>query len=453
MFELPFKLHNYQLDAVNAVANANTDAFGLWMGVGTGKTATATAAALEASLENTECILVICPPSLQYQWYDWWHNDVKPRLDVIIYRGSPAKRSKLDFNHDIIIMSHQIFRQDQKRIQKSFTNNTFIVYDEAHMGLRKIGNKIWRHMKIFSAGKKLLLLTATPVGNPMDTYAITKLLDPTLYPTKRAFEQRYIAEKDFFGNVTEWKNLSELSRNLYKNAFKLESNDAGFDLPDVIYSKITYELEPKHLRLYKELSKKEILENDKGEVLDATDTARKFHLLQRFVTSPDKLHIKLPVLMRELVYDIYNEDQSKMLVFSNYRNTNQSILEYLNGKGIKAVGVWGEISRKDQEENIRLFQNDIGTRVLVGNPVSMGVGLNLQSSCHRAVFTELPLSSREFEQSVGRIARQGQEHKCVVRCLTAKDTIQENLYWALLNKDDLIQQVTRKKISMRKLLG
>lgn len=453
-FKFPFTPHGYQVDVFNEAIKHNK--FGLWLGVGTGKTFVSTAVALHHSLENdVETIMFVVPPSLVYQWGDWLKG-IKfidgDDIEVTVYKGSPAERKKMSFNTDMLVMSHNIFRQDYERILKELGKNrkVCVVYDEAHAGLRKPGNRIWRFLKNFTQNKQLLLLTATPVGNPMDAYGIIKLLDPNCYPTKRFFEAKHVAKTDFFGNITHWKNLQDMHHNLYAHAYKLETNEV-MELPPAVHSQIKYELTPKHKKLYDKLAQEEMLELEDGAILDGTNASRLFHLLQRFVTCPDKLDVKkVQAALFELIQTLYEEDDSKLIIYANYKNTNTGIFEYLNKKGIQTVGCWGDISRANQHKSIKAFQEDPDVRVLTGNPVSLGVGIDgLQDVCHRIIFAELPLASREFYQSVGRIDRQRQTKSCTIRVLTAAGTIQENLYHSLMRKDDIVNEIVKNRNRLR----
>jgi len=456
-FNFPFPPNDYQQERFGRAVSDNK--YGLWWGVGLGKTFMSTAVGLQHSLSSSvETLIFIVPPSLVFQWVMWFEqitfNDGTP-LDILAYQGPPKVRSKMAFDHDVVIMSHNIFRQDYPRILRDLggNRNIFVAYDEAHMGLRKPSNKIWRYLKNFTTNKKLLLLSATPIGNPMDTYGIVRLLDPTIYKTKRQFEQAHVADIDFFGKVTAWKNLELMNKALYAHADKLEPREV-LTLPDVIYDKVVYQLSPKHKKKYDELVRDEIMGTDDGEVLDGTDGTRMFHLLQRFVTCPEKLKVgNIEPQVQTLVETVYHEDDSKLVVFANYRNTHASILEFLNSKKIKTVGCWGDIGKTDQEANLKAFMFDCETIVLVGNPLSMGVGLNLQEASHRILFAELPLAPREFYQSVGRCDRQGQKNTVIVKALIANGTIQSALWHALMNKDDIVNRVVKNKILLRELFS
>ena len=459
-FSFPFQPYSYQLDAIEQ--GVDLDKMLIPLKVGRGKTALATWIGFYNTItSSTSRLLFIVPASLVVQWVRWLQKIEfinGEKLDILQYQGTPHARDAMSFDHDCIVMSHQIFVKDYaKKIAPEMLGDedTLVVYDEAQDGLRKVGNKIWRFFKYFSSNKKIILLSGTPVSNPMDTYAIVKLMSPDIYKTKRQFEKIHVGEKDYFGNVTEWKNLEHMKIALYNKAIII--NEALVeDLPELIVDQIPYELTPQHKRLYDQLVKEEFLVDDNENIIDATETNRMFHLLQRFVSSPSKLNIKkCQAAMLNCVKTVFEEDDSKLVVFAHYKNTNQTLLDYfLNKLGIKAVGCWGEFSRAQQQYNKDKFISDPDTKILVGNPQSVGIGTDgFQDVCYRELFVELPLTPPQFEQAIGRVSRTGQTEKCIIKCLVAINTIQESLYYSLLNKDDLLQKILQKKLSLRELFS
>lgn len=458
-FKLPFEPYDYQHTALNEAAEF--DKLLLHLKVGRGKTAMATWLGLYHSLNNgVEKMLFLVPATLVIQWARWLRSvqfiDGDP-LDVLTYKGTPKQRAEMNFDHDCIVMSHQIFVKDYKvRIARELSKdpNIFVTYDESQNGLRKVGNKIWRYFNYLTLNKRVVLLSGTPVSTPMDVYGVVKLLNPQIYPSKRKFLLCHVKEEDYFGNIVEWKNLEMMHEALYKNAVTIPDS-AVAELPGLIVDTIPYELAPKHRKLYDELVQEQILKTDNGKIIDATETTRMFHTLQRFVTSPHKMDLKsVRANLFAMLKQVYEEDDSKLIVFSNYRDTNQGVLEFFLKEGINAVGVWGEISSGDKQRNKDAFIDDPDVRVMVGNPESLGVGTDgMQHSCYREVYTELPLTPPRFEQSTGRVYRDGQKEVCVIRCLVAQDTIQQNLYYSLINKDDLLSQLIKQKLDLREVFG
>ena len=224
--------------------------------VGAGKTYISTCIGLWLSMAtDISQLFFIVPAPLVTQWGRWLEeitfSDGTP-LDTLVYAGSPKQREQMDFEHDCIIMSRQIFVRDYHtriRNEVGIRSDIFVVYDEAHQGLRKVNNTVWRLFKDFTINKRSVLLSGTPVSTPMDSYAIIKLLDPTVYPTKRKFEQEHVLDRDFFGNVTEWKKLDLLNARLYAHAVEMKEGEM-VELPGLTVEPVQYELAPGHRRLY-----------------------------------------------------------------------------------------------------------------------------------------------------------------------------------------------------------
>ena len=457
-YKLPFPPYDFQRRALDKTIVF--DKLLLPLKVGRGKTAMATWRALFDSLaHDVNQVMVIVPASIVLQWYRWLSSisdHQGNKFNIVAYQGTPKERSQMDIAAaDFIIMSRQIFVIDYSRIRKLFgsRNSMHVIYDESQEGLRKMANKVWRCFQQFTTNKRITLLSGTPVNNPMDSYAVIKLLDPSIYPTKRFFERAHVVELDFFGKVTEWKNLDLMQANLYRNAVQIPDSELS-ELPGLIIQSVPYRLSKKHMKLYEEFVDEELLMTDSGEVLDGTETNRMFHALQRFVTSPHKMDFKsITSELHNMLWTLYNEDDSKCIILAYYRDTNQGILDFFLAKGVNAVGCWGDHTRKQQQQNLDSFMQDDACRLLVGNWGSMGVGTDgLQNVCFREILAEMPLTPDRFEQLTGRIDRQGQMEKCNVKCLVAEGTIQEVLFSSLINKDDLLAKITMQHTPIRTLL-
>ena len=85
------------------------------------------------------------------------------------------------------------------------------------------------------------------------------------------------------------------------------------------------------------------------------------------------------------------------------------------------------------------------------HPASVGYGVNLQAGGHILIWYGLTWSLEEYQQTVGRLWRQGQKHPVSVVHLMAKDTIDERIREVLKKKDrtqnDLLNAVKAEIIS------
>ncbi len=77
--------------------------------------------------------------------------------------------------------------------------------------------------------------------------------------------------------------------------------------------------------------------------------------------------------------------------------------------------------------------------LLVAHPAAIGHGLNLQDGGHTAIWTSLPWSLEEWDQSNKRLARQGQKHPVMIHVLSSPGTVDEAVRKALVSKADVQQ--------------
>lgn len=126
---MPFTLYDYQEAWVNAFADCG--AAEMYFQVGAGKTLAATVAALYHRLHHPGHTVVLMPPILLRQW-DKWLKSIKGVDSVLMYRGTPAERAKLDLNADFVLMSMDIFKRDFDQIYDFFVDrNATLIVDEA----------------------------------------------------------------------------------------------------------------------------------------------------------------------------------------------------------------------------------------------------------------------------------------------------------------------------------
>ena len=137
-------------------------------------------------------------------------------------------------------------------------------------------------------------------------------------------------------------------------------------------------------------------------------------------------------------------------MFAWYKNSIDTILEHSSKYG--AVAVNGTLTTKQRNENIDKFVNDPDCKMLIGQPLSMGSGLDsLKDVCSDILFLELPMVSKDFVQAVGRIDRNGQQNRCHVKIAVANKTVQVRRQEALLRKDEVANVVQNPPINYKNL--
>lgn len=106
----------------------------------------------------------------------------------------------------------------------------------------------------------------------------------------------------------------------------------------------------------------------------------------------------------------------RLLLFTEYRDTQRLILARLEAAGYKGYAVralYGGMSTTERDEIKSLFNNPkSGLRILVATDAA-SEGLNLQKTCRNVAHYEIPWNPMRLEQRNGRVDRHGQPHELV----------------------------------------
>lgn len=453
-FDLPFELYpSFQVPAVNNLAPLPKSA--LYWEPGLGKTAGSTHCSLyKMIMGEVEVTLMILPPILINLWAKWLakikHKDGRP-LRVLVYRGSPAERKKMSLQDaDFILMSIVIFKKDFHRIDHDFgKKRVHVAVDEAHC-IKDVGTDNYKKLRDFTADKSLQLLTGTPLNKPDDAYAYTKLISG-VYRNLNQFMQIHAAEKDFFGNVTKWENLDLLQQNLLINADRKTKDDVLIDLPECIITQIDYDLDPRHLKLYRKLADEQLLKLPDGDKIDATQSSALRHALGQIVMQWH--YFAQDESLKSAGYDLVEEvldelGDKKLIVFGNYKRTNQELV-----RRFKCPGIWGEIPPKQKQAALDKFIDDPKCRMIVLHPVAAGQGLDgMQHICQDVLYVEAPVAVSHLTQSLSRVHRDGQRNVVTVRLGVAAGTIQNHDVRSLTAKEALVNPLQLSKARLRDII-
>lgn len=422
--------------------------------VGCGKTVMSTATSMMKGFTTT---LVIVPPILIPQWVEWLQRFTD---SVVKYKGTPKKRHQMELRGKRwIVVSHAIFRQDFDRFMRElYSEKLELIVDEAH-ALKNPSSVLYKCVTKLGLGHDIQLLTGTPTNKPMDGYAYIKIKTPEIYRSVGHFENLHVAERDFFKAPTAYQNLDMLATNLALQTVRHTKEEVfGYNLQP-IYQVIPYDLEPDHAALYDRLVDDRLLLLDDGSKIDATTAQRLYHALQQIVCNFG--HFSGRAESRSAIHDLLDTTieslgtctssaASKFIIWTNYKMTSRGITAYLNDKWPgSTVAAYSEV---DADKSIELFMKDPGTRILVAQPQSAGMGLNPAHLCSEMMFIEATTVPLYMKQSIGRVDRKGQRVRPTIRFAQANGTIQRHLFNQLLNNDDLVAKVEGLKTRLRDIL-
>ncbi len=450
-YTLPFNLKPFQVEVVDDLGPLDTQ--GHYLEMSCGKTACSTVVALFRKIYYGERCVVIMPPILLKQWESWLKS-IKPSLSVVKYAGTPAERKAMNLDADFVLVGIQIFKKEYMRFENHFRDLKYVtIVDEATM-ISNIGTDNHEKLMDFALGRARLMLTGTPLNNPEDAYGLLKFVAPGVYRNKTAFMRIHSAVVDFFGKTVEWGNLELLAENMSLNSKRVLLADVYEQMPKVSYIPLNYDLDPKHLKLYRKLAEEELLRLPDGGKIDATQATKLMHALGQIVMNwghfagDPKLESETVTLVKEKLDEL---GDGKLLIFAHYRMSVALLASALAKYGVVTVN--SEVTAKQKDANLEKFKSDPKCRVMVAQVKSAGYGLDGLQAIASTIFYVEPCSSpRDFHQSVARLVRLGQSKSVQVYMGVASGTLQRRAFNNLMSNDSLVNSVVRNAADLRDLV-
>ena len=351
---------------------------------------------------------------------------------------------------------HTATRREQDFLSLKASPYLVAVCDEAK-ALRYPSSGISRAVKRFRDKHKeshLLLMDGTPAHNTlMDLYGFIAMLSPELYGKKETFERTHcVYAHNARGEkvLTGFKKKGLMHRALYQTGRRVLKSDV-FKMQPPTIKVVPVALSAGHRALYKKLVKERILEFSDGSIIDASSQPSLRQKCMQMVVCP-QLFTEKPmdsnvVYAADEYLDMLGVTPSfgeKLVLFANRRSTVEFLTERYQDRG--AVAVYG--GSGNNAANIRAFKNDKTCQIMVANPVSGGVGLNLQDMCRYVMFVEPTSVPGEFKQAVERVWRPGQKEHVSIIILKARGTVYPSSIASMLRKEADAVDVHKDSTSM-----
>jgi SNF2 family DNA or RNA helicase len=398
--------------------------------MGLGKTTSTIIAALETGAKK---ILIVCPASLKINW----QREIENYSDRTVFIAEGKKFStESDFvivNYDILKNFHDPKEKDSSLLNQS--NFDLVVLDEAHM----ISNAQAQRTRIINHFvkqiKRVWLLTGTPMtSRPMNYYNLLNIIESPVAQNWMAYAIRYCQGYQFTAgkrkvwNVSGASNLEELRDRTAKQILRRLKENV-LDLPDKIISPVYLRLQSKE---YEELMGEYYDWYDKNTDESSSLTVQFSKLMKvRKVIANEKVKQTI-----EFVENIL-EQGKKVIIFTNFTDTLQSIYQHFSKK---AVYLDGSCSNSQRQQAVDLFQNDEKIQVFVGNLKAAGVGLTL-TAAEAVIMNDLSFVPAEHAQAEDRAYRYGQKSNVLVYYPLFDNSIEGAIYDILNNKKRIINTV------------
>lgn len=394
-------------------------------------------------------VLILVPASLVLQWV----RELNQKFAI----PAVAQKKAHSWQNAVVVASIDTAKRDPHRDILLGNEYDMVIVDEAH----KLKNKKTTNYQFMLKLRKkyCLLLTATPVQNDLgELFNLITLLKPGQLGGQSDFTSNFVFEK----RVP--KNGEQLKEELAKIMIRNRRGDGGLDFTKRHVKNIEVKLSPEEMELYNGVTRfvKDQYQAAGGDLSSMLSLVT----LQREVcSSRDAVFVTLVNLAKKLAPDsplrdriwelvalikaikanskaeqamkLIREMDDKVILFTEYRATQEYLLNYFKERGMIAVPYRGGMNRGKKDWMMDLFRGR--AQVMIATEAG-GEGINLQF-CHQMINFDLPWNPMRVEQRIGRVHRLGQQNDVQIYNLSTKGTIEEHILRLLHEKINMFEMV------------
>ena len=423
-------LHDYQREAIDFMINTKKCA--LFAGLGLGKTGSTLT--VLSDIDDVKNILIVAPLRVANGvWVQesklWAHLK---HLDMALATGTQKQRLEaLNARKRITVIN-------QENIPWLINNSgvpwrwDMLVYDEA-TGIKNPQSQRFRTLRrVLKYLKRVILLTATPVPNGLlDLWTQMFVLDggERLGRSMRSYKDKYFAPVGYqgYGLVLREGAREEITNKISDITLTLDVEDL-LDMPERVDLVETVEIDKGLMTKYKKLEKEFFYEIENHDGIEAISAAGLANKLLQFASGT-----------------MYDEDRQthfihgekiKRLKEIREANPSEPLLIAYNFQFEKDIllNAFPEATLLDKSGKAIDDWNEGKIPILVANPKSASMGLNLQKGGSVIIWFGLSWNLTDYLQFNGRVYRQGQKRHVRIVHMITKGTMDEKVYSAIQAK-------------------
>jgi superfamily II DNA or RNA helicase len=204
--------------------------------------------------------------------------------------------------------------------------------------------------------------------------------------------------------------------------------------------------DPRDITEYEELTEEEreqidqrifrqVLTDDPAKVQEERDeVGRLFRLADSLKHHKEAKFAELLAVLDSS--DVIRADDEKLLIFTEHRDTLESLAQRLEQKGYTVATIHGGMDVDSRKQAQRQFRTR--AKIMVATDAA-GEGINLQF-CRYLINWDIPWNPNRLEQRMGRIHRYGQTGDVWVYNLVAQNTREGSVLQKVLSKLDVMRE-------------
>lgn len=383
-------------------------------------------------------VLIVCPASLKAQWAR--EIEKFSDLDSQQVTGNATERSA-QYRNDrfFTICNYEQVLRDLNAIEQGSWD--LIILDEGQR-IKNWEAKTSRTIKALRS-RFALVLSGTPLENRLDDlYSVVEFIDANrLGPAFRFFHTHRIVDET--GKVTGYKNIAQLRESLRPILLRRTRALVQKQLPprttEIVRVTPTEEQVALHsggMQIVRTvLHKPYFTEMDLLRLRQGLLICRLAANSSQLVNKEGENHSSKLAKLQEILEDLAQEEDRKIVVFSEWTRMLDLVEPLFAETGMKFVRLEGKVPQRKRQQIVDTFQRDSSCRAILLTNAG-ATGLNLQAA-NTVINLDLPWNPAVLEQRIARAHRMGQKRPVQVYLLVTDDTIEQNLLGTLSSKKEL----------------
>jgi SNF2 family DNA or RNA helicase len=368
------------------------------------------------------------------QWDQFKH------LTVANLRTPLGRRAFIGGMADIYLINYESIHTLVKLVEKRGDTLPYqmIVYDESTKCKNPASKRVNLLRKSLLSPPRRIGLTGTPAPNSLlDLFAQVRLLDDgqRLGRSFDHFKRTYFAATDY--QQYNWEPIpgaaERIDERIADITLTLRTSDWVKDLPDCYVNDVEVKLPPAVMAQYEEFKKELILELRREVQITAANAAVLVRKLLQFTSGAiydgEKKAHEVHDYKTEALAKLVKETKGPVLVLCDFKHEQDRIR-----RKFPQARFFADARTPMLQMQLITQWNRREIPILVGHPMSMGHGLNLQQGSKTMVWMSLTYSRESYEQTIARLHRRGQKEVVTVHRLMVPSTV-----------DDVVAEVLEEK--------
>lgn len=368
-------------------------------------------------IEDNICdyVFIIAPKIVLGDWVKIFRDQlVCDWKNLVTYYHAPKVVRRHFKLRKIVVMSYETIMDDIDKFKVlAQAYKCMLVLDEAHKLRNHDSARTEGITELSNFCTRVYLLTGTPITNGLkNAFSYINILRPGVYyNTFNSFKLRHMRYSPYDRRVLigyrDVERVQEILASFSVRHLKKEI----LDLPPVTFQTRFLDWEPKQKVIYKQMVDDYMVELE-DSFLEATNAAARMVRLHQILTNPRQLGLDCDSTR----WKVINEDleaidltEHKVVILCHYRDSVKRLTEQL--KHYNPAVIFGGTSDVEREKT--KFNEDKTCRIMIGHPLSMGIGCNLTVAAYM-IFFEYSWDLDSYDQTVSRCNRPGQIYPLTV---------------------------------------